>query len=275
MANVKNVLVSGGFDDLKSPQVRFLQEAARIGPVQVLLWSDEVVRHLRGKAPKFPQAERIYFLESLRYVRGVTLCTDNVRPDALPLCEPANPAIWAFIEDNNSPAKQDYCRSHGLEYRLLRSDDLVGFPDEPGDVTETLPRKRVIVTGCYDWLHSGHVRFFEEVSALSDLYVVVGHDANIEFLKGKEHPLYSAQERRYMVQSVRFVKQALISSGMGWLDAEPEIELIKPDIYAVNEDGNKPEKLEYCQAHGIEYRILKRLPKDGLPRRLSTNLRGF
>jgi cytidyltransferase-like protein len=272
---LKNVFVSGGFDDLKSPQVRFLQEAARIGPVQVLLWSDDVVRHLHGKAPKFPQAERIYFLESLRYVRDVRLCVDNVQPNALPLCEPSDPAIWAFIEDNDTSAKQDYCRSQGLEYRLLRSDDLVGFPDESLDVTETSPRKRVIVTGCYDWLHSGHVRFFEEVSALGDLYAVVGQDANIEFLKGKGHPLYSEQERRYMVQSVRFVKQALISSGMGWLDAEPEIELIKPDIYAVNEDGDKPEKLEYCQSHGIEYRILKRLPKDGLPRRLSSELRGF
>ncbi len=78
-----------------------------------------------------------------------------------------------------------------------------------------------------------------------------------------------------MVQSVRFVKQALISSGMGWLDAEPEIERIKPHIYAVNEDGDQPEKRTYCQAHGIEYRVMKRLPKDGLPRRLSTDLRGF
>jgi cytidyltransferase-like protein len=272
---VKYVYVSGGFDDLRSPQVRFLQEAAQIGPVHVLLWSDEVVRRLQGKAPKFPQAERIYFLESLRYVGRITLCTDHVQPDALPLCEPANSATWAFIEDNNASAKQDYCRSHGLEYRLLNSDDLAGFPDEPADVTETSPRKRVIVTGCYDWLHSGHVRFFEEVSALGDLYAVVGQDANIEFLKGKGHPLFCEQERRYMVQSVRFVKQALISSGMGWLDAEPEIELIKPHIYAVNEDGDKPEKLEYCQTHGIEYRVLKRLPKDGLPRRLSTDLRGF
>ena len=272
---MKNVFVSGGFDDLKSPQVRFLQEAARIGPVQVLLWSDEVVRHLQGKTPKFPQAERIYFLESLRYVRGVTLFTDNVQPNAFPLCEPSYPAIWAFIEDNNTSAKQDYCRSHGLECRVLRGDDLEGFPDEPVDVKETSPRKRVIVTGCYDWLHSGHLRFFEEVSALGDLYAVVGQDANIEFLKGKGHPLFCEQERRYMVQSVRFVKQALISSGMGWLDAEPEIERVKPDIYAVNEDGDKPEKLEYCQAHGIEYRVLRRLPKDGLPRRLSTELRGF
>ena len=30
------------------------------------------------------------------------------------------------------------------------------------------------MTGCYDWFHSGHVRFFEEVSELGDLYVVAG-----------------------------------------------------------------------------------------------------
>jgi hypothetical protein len=67
----------------------------------------------------------------------------------------------------------------------------------------------------------------------------------------------------------------LISSGDGWLDAEPEILQIKPDIYAVNEDGDRPEKREYCEANGIEYRVLKRTPKEGLPRRQSTDLRGF
>jgi cytidyltransferase-like protein len=133
----------------------------------------------------------------------------------------------------------------------------------------------VIVTGCYDWFHSGHVRFFEEVAALGDLYVVVGHDANIRLLKGAGHPMLPEQERRYMVQSIRHVKQALISTGGGWLDAEPEIERIQPHIYAVNEDGDRPEKRAYCEARGIEYRVLKRVPKEGLPRRESTALRGF
>jgi len=45
-----------------------------------------------------------------------------------------------------------------------------------------------------------------------------------------------------MVQSIRFVKEALISTGHGWMDAEPEIEKIMPDIYAVNEDGDVPER---------------------------------
>ena len=78
-----------------------------------------------------------------------------------------------------------------------------------------------------------------------------------------------------MAGSIRFVKDALVSSGNGWLDAEPEIERIQPDIYAVNEDGDRPEKRTYCQSHGIEYRVLKRVPKDGLPKRDSTALRGF
>ena len=52
---------------------------------------------------------------------------------------------------------------------------------------------------CYDWLHTGHVRFFEELAELRELYVVVGHDVNIRLLKGPGHPLYRQEERRYMV----------------------------------------------------------------------------
>jgi glycerol-3-phosphate cytidylyltransferase-like family protein len=105
--------------------------------------------------------------------------------------------------------------------------------------------------------------------------VVVGHDQNLRLLKGEGHPLFSEDERIYMVQSIRFVNQALISTGHGWMDAEPEIEKIKPDIYAVNEDGDVPEKREFCREHGLKYVILRRKPKPGLKARQSTTLRGF
>jgi len=71
------------------------------------------------------------------------------------------------------------------------------------------------------------------------------------------------------------VKQALVSTGHGWMDAEPEIQRVRPDIYAVNEDGDKPEKKEFCREHGLEYVVLKRTPAAGLSRRESTHLRGF
>ena len=87
--------------------------------------------------------------------------------------------------------------------------------------------------------------------------------------------MFPEDERRYMAQSIRFVTQALVSTGHGWMDAEPEIERLKPDAYAVNEDGDVQEKREFCEQHGLEYIVLKREPKPGLTRRCSTDLRGF
>jgi len=71
------------------------------------------------------------------------------------------------------------------------------------------------------------------------------------------------------------VTYAFVNSGGGWLDAEPELKRIRPQFYVVNEDGDKPAKRAYCEANGIEYRVLKRVPKQGLPARQSTALRGF
>ncbi len=94
-------------------------------------------------------------------------------------------------------------------------------------------------------------------------------------LKGVGHPMFPQEERRYLVASVRHVARAYISTGEGWLDAEPEFGIIQPDIYAVNEDGDKPEKREFCERNGIQYVVLRRTPRAGLPARKSTNLRGF
>jgi cytidyltransferase-like protein len=273
---MRNVVVTGGFDKLESSHVRFLEEASKLGHVHVMMWSDKVVRSLEGRAPGFPEQERLYLLQGIRYVGDVRLVTGQVERDAIPQIDETPPEIWAVDEASDTPQKRTYCKSRGVEYLVLTQENLKGFPLARFKAQkQQSSRKKVIVTGCFDWFHSGHVRFFEEVSQLGDLYVVVGHDANVRSLKGEGHPLFPQDERRYMVQSVRYVRQALISTGHGWMDAEPEIALIRPDMYAVNEDGDKPEKRSFCEAHGIQYVVLKRIPKEGLPRRQSTILRGF
>jgi len=273
---MNSVIVTGSFDDIRSRHVRFLEEASKLGNVHVALWPDEAVRSLEGRSPKFPLEERLYVLQANRYVSTVSPIAGPVERDVLSEMDGLQPKIWVVDEASNTPQKKAYCESHGLAYRVINDDELHGFPLMPSDAMAEQPsHKKVVVTGCYDWFHSGHVRFFEEVSELGDLYVVAGNDANVRILKGEGHPLLPQAERRYMVQSVRYVKQALISTGQGWMDAEPEIALIQPDMYAVNEDGDKPEKREFCQMHGIQYIVLKRTPKAGLPRRQSTDLRGF
>jgi glycerol-3-phosphate cytidylyltransferase-like family protein len=87
--------------------------------------------------------------------------------------------------------------------------------------------------------------------------------------------MFPQEERRYAAGSIKFVKEALVSSGDGWLDADPEIRRLRPDIYAVNEDGDRGGKREYCEQLGIQYLVLKRTPAPGLPTRRSTELRGF
>lgn len=270
------VFISDSFDNLRSGDVRFLDEAARLGPVHVFLWSDSLVRSFEGRPPDFPQEERLYLLGSIRYVHRVTLVEDLPDADSLPAGLTASGGVWVVRQSGDRPARKAFCRAGSLKYRVIPDEALAGFPAPPGgSVNPPGGRKKVIVTGCYDWLHSGHVRFFEEAAGFGDLYVVVGHDANVRLLKGEGHPMFPQEERRYMVGAVRFVKQALISSGWGWMDAEPQIAEVRPDIYVVNEDGDKPEKRAFCQEHGLEYVVLKRLPKEGLPRRESTHLRGF
>ena len=159
---------------------------------------------------------------------------------------------------------------------MIPEERLKVFPEwHPAENYSVGIRKKVIVTGCFDWLHSGHVRFFEEAAAQGELYVGVGNDANLRLLKGEGHPLFPEDERRYMVQSIRHVKEALITSGSGWMDAEPEIKRVNVQAYVVNDDGDKPEKRAYCAETGLEYIVLKRTPAPGLPRRQSTDLRGF
>jgi len=268
--------VTGSLDDLRSRHVRFLEEASKRGDLHVLLWSDELVRSLEGHECKFSQEERAYLVGAMRYVGRVTVVDGLIDRDALPPVVGLLPETWAVTEEDDNARKRAYCAAHGLAYRILRPQDIAGFPAPPREVlARPSSRKKVIVTGSFDWLHSGHIRFFEETSALGDLYVVVGHDDNIRLLKGEGHPMFSQDQRWYMVQAVRFVTHALISSGHGWMDAAPEIERIRPDIYAVNQDGDKPEKRRYCAEHGLEYVVLERTPKEGLARRESTKLRGF
>jgi len=271
----KCVVVCGGFDDIRSSDVRFLQEASRYGRLDVFLWNDPSLRSTTGKDPKLPESERLYILQAIRFVHRARLVTQRSDRDVLPSVQGVRADVWVVRQQDDTPARKAFCKRAGLEYQVVAKADLAGFPDASETEPREPPGKKVLVTGCYDWFHSGHVRFFEEVSELGDLYVVVGHDANVRTLKGEGHPMYPQAERRYMVGSVRHVKQALISTGHGWLDAEPELKRIKPDIYAVNEDGDVPQKRRYCREHGIEYVVLKRLPKAGLPRRESTAMRGF
>ena len=81
------IVATGGFDDIRALQLRFLEEAAKLGELTVLLWPDQALQQQTGRAPKFPLAERLYFLNALRYVARVVPVAEPVHYDGLPELE--------------------------------------------------------------------------------------------------------------------------------------------------------------------------------------------
>jgi cytidyltransferase-like protein len=132
-----------------------------------------------------------------------------------------------------------------------------------------MKNKKVLVSGCYDLLHGGHIAFFKTASSYGDLFVSIGTDENLLFLKGKR-PVFSEKERLYIVKSIRYVHDAFLASGTGLLDFEPDLKIIKPDIFIVNRDGHTLDKEKLCKKLGIEYVILERVPEPWLPARSSS-----
>ncbi len=129
--------------------------------------------------------------------------------------------------------------------------------------------RKVLVSGCYDLLHGGHVAFFKTAAAYGDLYVSLGRDENVLMLKGKK-PVFSEEERLYIVKSVRYVYEAFLASGSGMLDFEPDMKRLNPDIFIVNYDGHTTDKENLCRKLGVEYVVLDRIPEPGLPARSSS-----
>jgi len=138
-----------------------------------------------------------------------------------------------------------------------------------GSVSE---KKKVFVTGCFDLLHSGHIAFLQEAETYGDVYVSIGSDANVHYLKGR-YPVNTQEERKYMLDALSCVKNCIINSGWGYIDFEKELRDIMPDFFVVNEDGHTPAKQALCMEMGIEYKVLKRIPHGELPVRSTTMLR--
>ena len=133
-------------------------------------------------------------------------------------------------------------------------------------------RIKVFVTGCFDLLHSGHVAFLTEAAQHGDLVVGIGSDENVKNLKGR-YPVYTQQERKYLLDSLVCVSKCVVNKGWGILDFTEELEAERPDVLFVNEDGNSPEKEELCRKLGIKYIISKRIPHGMLPVRSTTAIR--
>ena len=67
--------------------------------------------------------------------------------------------------------------------------------------------KKIFTNGCFDVLHPAHIKLLEFCTTLG--YVVVGlnSDESIRKLKGEDRPIFSVDDRKYMLDSCRYVDE--------------------------------------------------------------------
>ena len=92
---------------------------------------------------------------------------------------------------------------------------------------------RVVATGVFDIIHSGHAHFFNAAKEHGDeLVVIVANDDTVRKMKGE--PILSADMRAEVVSHMKPVNRVVIGRTGDMLDII--VEEIKPDVIALGYD---------------------------------------
>ena len=132
-------------------------------------------------------------------------------------------------------------------------------PDKPiSPLRKGRKFKIVLVGGCFDILHLGHVIFLEKAKKLGDkLVVLLESDENINKNKGNNRPLNKQENRAKMLMSLKVVDRVIKLPEMK-TDEEylALIKKIKPSVIAIT-DGDKRIFQKRKQAKIVGARLVK------------------
>ena len=100
-----------------------------------------------------------------------------------------------------------------------------------------LQKKIILISGCFDVIHIGHLRFLEEAKKSTDILVVgVLSDHFVRFRKGEKRPIFSEKERANLVAGFETVDVVVI---FGYEETELLLENLQPNYYGIGGDRDK------------------------------------
>ncbi len=123
----KKVFVSGFFDMLHSGHIEFLRQAAQFGDLMVAIGSDKTIFELKGHPPVNTEAERLFMVRSVSYVKDAFISSGSGIVDFASELRQVKPDLFIVNEDGNVPEKRELCASLGIEYKILQREPYPGL----------------------------------------------------------------------------------------------------------------------------------------------------
>ena len=123
-------------------------------------------------------------------------------------------------------------------------------------------RKLVVTNGCFDMFHRGHAEYLMKARSYGDaLYVLVNSDASVRALKGPARPVFSEEDRAFLLSCFRFVDGVVIFRSSR---CDAELAALKPDVYVKGGDYTveslNPAERSALLAAGTDIRFIRFVP---------------
>ncbi len=125
--------------------------------------------------------------------------------------------------------------------------------------------KKVLVGGCFDLIHYGHIKFLEEAKKHGDyLIVALESDENVRHMKGDNRPIHTQEQRKHMLEALVFVDEVQSLPPMKTDEDYNNLVLnIKPTVIAITEGDPILDKKQN-QAESIHAKLVA-IPKVHTP----------
>ncbi|MDQ3244939.1 MAG: adenylyltransferase/cytidyltransferase family protein [bacterium] len=137
--------------------------------------------------------------------------------------------------------------------------------------------KIVLISGGFDPIHIGHIRYINEAKKLGDkLVVALNNDHWLRLKKGRE--FMSAKERKEILESLASVDRVIITShkkGTKDISVCSEIKKIKPHIFANGGDRFADNIPEFILCKKMDVKMVFNVGRGGKIRSSSEMLKAY
>lgn len=139
-------------------------------------------------------------------------------------------------------------------------------------------KKIVAISGGFDPIHIGHVRYMKEAKKLGDKLIVILNNDNWLKLKGKPAVFIPVKERKEIIEALTCVDEVIItkhSKNTKDISICRELIEIKPHIFANGGDRNAKNIPEYKLCNDLNIKMVFNVGHGGKVRSSSELLKDY